>query len=337
MNILLTGGTGYIGSHICVELLEAGHRVVLFDNLSNSSLLVLNRIEQISRQPVTFIRGDTRNRAALEAALSEHGCEAVIHLAGLKAVAESVEYPLPYYDNNVVGTISLLEAMQTVGLYNIVFSSSATVYGEPQHLPLTEVHPLSSSTPYGRTKIIIEDMLRDWFVANPQACISILRYFNPVGAHSSGLIGENPSGIPSNLMPYIAQVAQGKLERLSIWGTDYETPDGTGVRDYVHVVDVARGHLQAIEKLRSAQCMTINLGTGRGYSVFEVVRAFEAASGRSVPYAKLSRRPGDVATCYADPSLAQKLLGWKAECDIDAMCEDHWRWQNMNPNGYVQV
>lgn len=335
MSILVTGGAGYIGSHTCVELLRAGHEVVVFDNFSNSHPEVLNRVEQITGRKPMLVRGDIRDQAAIESALRQHQCQAVIHFAGLKAVGESVEKPLLYYDNNVVGTHRLLAAMQNCGVTTLVFSSSATVYGEPQSLPLTEDHPLSATNPYGRSKLVIEDMLRDIYRAHLDWRIAILRYFNPVGAHESGLIGEDPQGTPNNLMPYVAQVAVGRREFLNVWGNDYPTPDGTGVRDYIHVVDLSMGHLKALEALERPQCMAVNLGTGVGYSVLDVVKAFEAASGQPVPYRISPRRPGDVAACYADPRLAIQLLGWKAERDLAAMCQDHWRWQKHNPQGYV--
>lgn len=335
MSILVTGGAGYIGSHACVELLQAGHEVVVFDNFSNSHPEALKRVEQIAGRKLSLVRGDIRNQSAIEAALRQHQCQAVVHFAGLKAVGESVEKPLLYYDNNVVGTHHLLMAMQNCGVETLVFSSSATVYGEPQRLPLTEDHPLSATNPYGRSKLIIEDMLRDLWRASSNWRIAILRYFNPVGAHESGLIGEAPQGIPNNLMPYVAQVAVGRREYLNVWGNDYPTPDGTGVRDYIHVVDLAKGHLKALERIDSPQCTSVNLGTGVGYSVLDVVKAFEAASRQNVPYQLSPRRPGDVAACYADPSLAVRLLGWKAERDLATMCQDHWRWQKQNPQGYV--
>lgn len=335
MNILVTGGAGYIGSHTCVELLNAGHGVVVYDNFSNSHPEALRRVEQITGKAVTLVRGDIRDQGALEATLRQHGCQAVIHFAGLKAVGESVEKPLGYFDNNVVGTLCLLKAMQAVGIHTLIFSSSATVYGEPQHLPLTEDHPLGVTNPYGRTKLMVEDMLRDLHHAEPHWRIGILRYFNPVGAHASGLIGENPQGVPNNLMPYVAQVAVGQREKLHIWGADYATPDGTGVRDYIHVVDLAQGHLKALECLHRAQCFAVNLGTGVGYSVLDVVRAFGLASGRPIPYQISERRPGDVAACYANPVLAETLLHWSATRDLATMCADHWRWQSNNPQGYA--
>jgi UDP-glucose 4-epimerase len=332
--ILVTGGAGYIGSHTCVELLDAGQEVVVFDNFSNSHPESLKRVETITGRKIQLVEGDIRDQAALEEALRRFACTAVIHFAGLKAVGESVEKPLDYYDNNVIGTHRLLLAMGNCGVKTLVFSSSATVYGEPQRLPLTEDHPLSATNPYGRTKLIIEDMLRDLYRSDPSWQIGILRYFNPVGAHASGLIGEDPQGIPNNLMPFVAQVAVGRREQLKVWGDDYPTPDGTGVRDYIHVVDLAIGHLKALARLSAPQCFEVNLGTGTGYSVLDVVRAFEQASGRPVPYELAPRRPGDVAACYADPAFAAELLGWRAERGIDAMCVDAWRWQSGNPNGF---
>lgn len=334
MNILVTGGAGYIGSHTCVELLNAGHRVVVFDNFCNSFQESLARVEKIAGKKVDLVIGDIRDRNALEQALREYACDAVIHFAGLKAVGESVSKPLEYYDNNVVGTVRLLEAMQATGVSTLVFSSSATVYGDPQYLPLNEAHPLSASNPYGRSKIMIEDMLRDFHLAHPEWKIALLRYFNPVGAHESGLIGEDPQGIPNNLMPFVAQVAIGKRERLSIWGGDYQTPDGTGVRDYIHVVDLAVGHVKALEYLQQPQCFAVNLGTGIGYSVLDVVKAFEQASKRTLPYTIAARRPGDIASCYADPAQAKQLLGWEATRSLETMCADAWRWQTANPNGF---
>jgi UDP-glucose 4-epimerase len=335
MSILVTGGAGYIGSHTCVELLLAGHKVVVFDNFSNSHHEALRRIERLSGQKVSLVEGDIRDQSAIEAALRLYQCKAIIHFSGLKAVGESVEKPLLYYDNNVVGTHRLLSAMENCGICTLVFSSSATVYGEPQRLPLTEDHPLSTTNPYGRSKLIIEDMLRDVHRANQSWRIAILRYFNPVGAHESGLIGEDPQGVPNNLMPYVAQVAGGRREYLNVWGSDYPTHDGTGVRDYIHVVDLALGHLKALKRLDQPQCFAVNLGTGVGYSVLDVVKAFESASGRRVPYRLSSRRTGDVAACYADPGMAAQFLGWKAERDLAAMCKSHWHWQKQNPQGYV--
>lgn len=333
--IFVTGGAGYIGSHTCVELLEAGHDVTVFDNFCNSHRESLRRVARITGREVTVIEGDIRDRTALEAALRESGASQVIHFAGLKAVGESVEQPLRYYDNNVVGTVRLLEAMEATGVRSIVFSSSATVYGDPQKLPLTEDHPLSATNPYGQTKLVIENMLRELHRSNPAWRVAILRYFNPAGAHPSGLIGEDPQGIPNNLMPYVTQVAIGQREYLNVWGGDYATPDGTGVRDYIHVVDLARGHLKALEYLAAQPgCVQVNLGTGKGYSVLDIVKAVAAASGREVPYRIAPRRAGDVAACYAEPALASQLLGWQAECGLTQMCEDAWRWQQGNPQGF---
>ncbi|APW39350.1 UDP-glucose 4-epimerase GalE [Rhodoferax koreense] len=333
--ILVTGGAGYIGTHICVELLDAGHDVAVFDNFSNSQPEALARVKRITGKSPRLIEGDIRDRAALVAALRDNAVTAVIHCAGLKAVGESVEKPLSYYDNNVVGTVRLLEAMGECGVKILVFSSSATVYGEPQFLPLTEDHPLSATNPYGRSKLMIEDMLRDVQRSDASWRFGILRYFNPVGAHASGLIGEDPRGIPNNLMPFVAQVAVGKREKLSVWGNDYATPDGTGVRDYIHVVDLAAGHLKALEALqRSPDLLTVNLGTGVGYSVLDMVEAFEAASGKAVPYQIMPRRAGDVAACYAEPAAALQLLDWRAERGLEAMCVDAWRWQSANPQGF---
>lgn len=337
--IFVTGGAGYIGSHTCVELLNAGFDVTVFDNFCNSSPEALSRVQKITGRKLEFIKGDCRDRAALVAALQQSKAKAIIHFAGLKAVGESVEKPLIYYDNNVAGTLRLLEAMQECTVKTLVFSSSATVYGDPVRLPLTEDHPLSATNPYGRSKLMIEEILRDLQRSDESFRISILRYFNPVGAHSSGLIGEDPQGIPNNLMPFVAQVAVGRREALSVWGGDYPTSDGTGVRDYIHVVDLALGHLKALEALeglpgKQSDCLTVNLGTGRGYSVMEVVRAYEEASGRAVTYKIAPRRPGDVAACYADPKRALELLGWKAKLELKDMCADSWRWQNTNPTGY---
>lgn len=333
--IFITGGAGYIGSHTCVELLNAGHQVTVFDNFSNSQPEALVRVERITGKKLTLIEGDIRDQAALQSALRNSGANAVIHFAGLKAVGESVAQPLRYYDNNVLGTLKLLEAMQACNVKTLVFSSSATVYGDPQRLPLTEDHPLSATNPYGQTKLVIENMLRELSHSDPSWQIGILRYFNPVGAHASGLIGEDPQGMPNNLMPFVAQVAIGKRAFLNVWGNDYATPDGTGVRDYIHVVDLALGHLAALQKLQAdGQSFAVNLGTGIGYSVLDMVHAFEAASGKPVPYQISPRRPGDVAACYADPAYAKALLGWQAERDLQAMCADSWRWQNANPQGY---
>ena len=336
--IFVTGGAGYIGSHTCVELLNAGHQVSVFDNFSNSQPEALTRVEHITGKKPLLFQGDIRDKAALFEALRQSQATAVIHFAGLKAVGESVAQPLAYYDNNVVGTVRLLEVMNACGIKTLVFSSSATVYGDPQYLPLTEDHPLSATNPYGKTKLVIEDMLNDLYRSDTSWRINILRYFNPVGAHASGLIGEDPRGIPNNLLPYVAQVAVGRREFLNVWGNDYATSDGTGIRDYIHVVDLALGHLKALERLQQGpQCQAINLGTGTGYSVLEMVRAFERASGRAVPYQIAPRRVGDVAACYADPAQALALLGWQAQRGLDAMCEDTWRWQHNNPGGYAQA
>jgi UDP-glucose 4-epimerase len=297
----------------------------------------LARVERITGKKLGLVRGDVRDRAALVSALRESGASAVIHFAGLKAVGESVEKPIFYYDNNVVGTLRLLEAMDECGVKTLVFSSSATVYGDPQCLPLTEDHPLSATNPYGRSKLIIEEILRDVYLSDPAWRFGLLRYFNPVGAHVSGLIGEDPQGIPNNLLPFVAQVAVGRREFLNVWGDDYPTPDGTGVRDYIHVVDLALGHIKALERLqgKTSECLTVNLGTGTGYSVLDMVRAFEQASGKPVPYRVGPRRSGDIASCYAEPKRALELLGWRAERGLEAMCADAWRWQRGNPTGYA--
>ncbi|MFZ4480792.1 MAG: UDP-glucose 4-epimerase GalE, partial [Rhodoferax sp.] len=332
------GGAGYIGSHTCVELLNAGHQVTVYDNFCNSQPQALARVESITGKKITLVQGDVRDLTALKAALGASAATAVIHFAGLKAVGESVQDPLAYYDNNVAGTLRLLEAMRECGVKTLVFSSSATVYGEPQCLPLTEQHPLSATNPYGRTKLVIEEMLRDLHRSDPGWRLSILRYFNPVGAHRSGMIGEDPLGVPNNLLPFVAQVAVGRRECLNVWGSDYPTPDGTGVRDYIHVVDLALGHLKALERLLTqAECLAINLGTGIGYSVLDMVQAFEKASGKPVPYKVGPRRAGDIASCYADPGQALALLGWRAERGLEAMCADTWRWQSSNPNGYAGI
>src|SRR5574338_1674727 len=333
--ILVTGGAGYIGSHTCVELLNAGLDVTVFDNFCNSHPEALRRVEHITGKKLRVVQGDCRDRSSVTKALQESQAIAVIHFAGLKAVGESVQQPLAYYDNNVIGTLRLLEAMSECGVKTLVFSSSATVYGEPRRLPLTEDHPLSATNPYGRSKLMIEEILRDVYRSDSSWRCAILRYFNPVGAHSSGLIGEDPRGTPDNLMPFVAQVAIGRREYLNVWGNDYPTPDGTGVRDYIHVVDLASGHLKALDYLANHEgLLTVNLGTGRGYSVLDVVRAFERASGRVIPHDIVARRPGDIAECWADPTLAAEVLGWKAERDLDTMCRDAWRWQQSNPSGY---
>ena len=337
MQILVTGGAGYIGSHTCVELLAAGHRIVIFDNFSNSQLESVRRIELIAGKKVVLVNGDIRDESLLERTLRDHNCEAVVHFAGLKAIGESVEQPLKYYDNNVIGTFRLLSAMQNADVNTIVFSSSATVYGDPQYLPFDEKHPLSATNPYGRSKIIVEDILRDCLKSNARLRVGILRYFNPGGAHESGLIGEDPLGTPNNLMPFVAQVAVGRREHVNIWGNDYETSDGTGVRDYVHVVDLAIGHVKALGCLARNPYFAVNLGTGKGSSVIEVINAFKAASDKDIPYVFGPRRPGDVASCYANAALSREMLGWQAERDLDRMCVDHWRWQQKNPNGFGQV
>ena len=333
--ILVTGGAGYIGSHVCVELLQTGYDVVVLDNLCNSRRDVLGRIARIAGRPVAFHERDVRDEAALRGIFREHAIDAVLHFAGLKAVEESVARPLAYYNNNVGGTLALCAVMSEAGVRRLVFSSSATVYGDPDAVPVREDHPLRPTNPYGHSKAMIETILQDLSRSDPAWKIALLRYFNPVGAHESGLIGEDPGGVPNNLLPFIAQVAVGRREALNVYGNDYPTPDGTGVRDYIHVVDLARGHLAALEKLAtSSEVLSVNLGTGRGYSVLEMVEAFRRASGRDIPYRIVARRPGDVAACYADPALAARLLGWRAERGLEQMCRDVWRWQSMNPDGY---
>jgi UDP-glucose 4-epimerase len=336
VKILVTGGAGFIGSHTTLLLLQSGFDVLVIDNLCNSSAESLSRVERIVGRSVTFVQGDIRDRVLLRRLFSEHPVSAVLHFAGLKAVGESVAQPLRYYDNNIHGSQVLLQACADAGVFNFVFSSSATVYGEPTQMPISETCPIGQPTnPYGRSKLVVEDMLRDLAASDQRWRIAILRYFNPVGAHESGLIGEDPNGIPNNLLPYIAQVVVGKLPELSVFGDDYSTPDGTGVRDYIHVVDLAEGHLRALEALETHTGAHVwNLGTGQGYSVLEMVRAFETASGKSVPYRIASRRPGDIATCYADPTKAEIELGWKARRGLDQMMQDTWRWQSMNPNGF---
>jgi UDP-glucose 4-epimerase len=331
VRILLTGGVGYIGSHTAVALVAAGHDVVCFDNLANSKPEVIAQVEQIAAQRIPLVIGDVRDREALEAALTTHKIDAVIHFAGLKAVGESGEKPMLYYDNNVRGSLCLLEAMAATGVKNLVFSSSATVYGQPRYLPLDEGHPTSATNPYGRTKLMVEEMLADVAAADSSWRIAALRYFNPVGAHPSGLIGEDPNGIPNNLMPFIARVASGRLERLSVFGNDYPTPDGTGVRDYIHVMDLAEGHAAALQAIsvRDRAYSVWNLGTGTGYSVLEMIAAFEEASGRAVPYTVAPRRPGDVAMCYASPDLARDELGWQASLGLQEMCSSTWRFENL--------
>ncbi len=336
MSILVTGGAGYIGSHTCVELLETGYEVVVVDNLCNSSKESLDRVEQITGKKVTFYQVDLLDRAALHQVFEKEQIDAVIHFAGLKAVGESVAKPLEYYWNNITGTLILCDEMRKAGIRNIVFSSSATVYGDPATVPIKEDFPLSVTNPYGRTKLMLEEILRDLYHADPEWNTIILRYFNPVGAHISGLIGEDPKGLPNNLAPYITKVAAGKLSVLGVFGNDYDTPDGTGVRDYIHVVDLAKGHVKAIEQLaHKPGIRTYNLGTGTGYSVLDLVQAFSKVCGKEIPYEIKPRRPGDIAACYADPSLAEKELGWSAAKGLEEMCEDAWRWQKNNPEGYA--
>lgn len=338
MSILVTGGAGYIGSHTCVELLTAGFDVVVLDNFSNSKLESLKRVEKITGRSIVLKQGDVRDRTCLRELFSQHDIEAVIHFAGHKSVGESVRMPLVYYDNNVSGSVALVEVMSEFGVKRIVFSSSATVYDTNEDSQICEDSPLKPINPYGRSKLMVEQIYRDLASSDKEWKIVILRYFNPVGAHESGMIGEDPNGIPNNLMPYISQVAVGRLQELSVFGSDYPTVDGTGVRDYIHVVDLALGHLAALRALNN-HCgfMTVNLGTGKGCSVLELVRAFEASTGKTVPYRIVARRPGDVATCYANPSLAESLLGWRAKLDIHAMCRDAWHWQSQNPQGYTET
>ena len=335
MDVLVTGGAGYIGSHTCIELLGAGHNVIVVDNLSNSSYEALRRVEEITGQRVKFHQIDICDREALETVFRGNPIDAVIHFAGLKAVGESVEKPYMYYHNNVHGTLVLCDVMSRHEVFNLVFSSSATVYGDPASVPINESFPLSATNPYGRSKLMIEEILRDFYVSDQRWNAILLRYFNSAGAHISGRIGEDPNGIPNNLMPYISQVAVGKLKKLSVFGSDYQTIDGTGVRDYIHVVDLALGHVKALDKLADAPgAVAYNLGTGRGYSVLEMITAFEQASGKTVPYQLVDRRPGDVASCFADPDMASRDLNWRAERGVDQMAADSWRWQSDNPNGY---
>jgi len=332
---LVTGGAGYIGAHTTLALLQAGHAVVVLDNLSNSSVESLRRVERIAGRAPVFVQGDVRDGALVERLLRQHGVGAVLHFAGLKTVGESVSMPLAYYDHNVAGSLALCQAMAAAGVWRLVFSSSATVYGDPATVPIHEDMPTGPTNPYGRTKWLVEHLLRDVAASDARWAIAALRYFNPVGAHDSGLIGEDPRGTPNNLLPYVAQVAVGRRAELAVFGDDYPTPDGTGVRDYIHVVDLADGHLKALQALQARSGLhTWNLGTGRGYSVLEIVRAFEQASGRSVPYRVAPRRPGDVATCYADPTRATRDLGWQAQRDLPQMMADTWRWQSANPQGY---
>ena len=335
MPVLVTGGAGYIGSHTCVELLNAGYDIVVVDNFSNSKPEVLNRIKEIAGRDFKFYAADLLDRNGLERIFSENCIEAVIHFAGLKAVGESVSIPLKYYYNNITGTIELCEAMARHGVKKIVFSSSATVYGNPKSVPIKEDFPLGPTNPYGRTKYMIEEILKDLYVSDNEWGVVLLRYFNPIGAHESGRIGEDPNGIPNNLMPYITQVAVGKMDKLNVFGNDYNTHDGTGVRDYIHVIDLAKGHLKALEKVMRGSVVDIyNLGTGTGYSVLDVVKTFGKVTGQVIPYVITDRRPGDIDMCYADPSKAFDELGWKAEKDLEDMCRDSWNWQKNNPNGF---
>lgn len=337
MAVLVTGGMGYIGSHTTVELLKEGYEVVIVDNLSNSKELVKDRIKAITGKEPKFYKYDVLNKEDMDKVFSENAIDSVIHFAGFKAVGESVAKPLEYYHNNLTSTFVLLELMRKYGVKNFVFSSSATVYGDAKIIPITEEAPLSATNPYGRTKLMLEEILRDLYSSDNSWNIALLRYFNPVGAHESGTIGEDPCGIPNNLMPFITKVAIGELKELSVFGDDYDTPDGTGVRDYIHVVDLAKGHLKALEKLKTnSGLVTYNLGTGNGYSVLDIVKAFSEASGREIPYKITARRPGDIATCYSEPRKANEELGWTAEKGIKEMCEDSWRWQSQNPKGYEE-
>lgn len=337
MAVLVTGGMGYIGSHTTVELLKEGYEVVIVDNLSNSKELVKDRIKAITGKEPKFYKYDVLNKEDMDKVFSENTIDSVIHFAGFKAVGESMAKPLEYYHNNLTSTFVLLELMRKYGVKNFVFSSSATVYGDAKIIPITEEAPLSATNPYGRTKLMLEEILRDLYSSDNSWNIALLRYFNPVGAHESGTIGEDPCGIPNNLMPFITKVAIGELKELSVFGDDYDTPDGTGVRDYIHVVDLAKGHLKALEKLKTnSGLVTYNLGTGNGYSVLDIVKAFSEASGREIPYKITARRPGDIATCYSEPRKANEELGWTAEKGIKEMCEDSWRWQSQNPKGYEE-
>ena len=335
MKILVTGGAGFIASHTNVELLNAGYDVVVVDNLVNSSRESVARVEELTGKKISFYEEDLLNDKAIDAIFEKENIDSVIHFAALKAVGESCQIPLRYFDNNLTGTLNLLKVMERHGVKSIVFSSSATVYGKPESVPIREDFPLSVSNPYGRTKLIIEDMLRDIYKSDNEWDIALLRYFNPIGAHESGMIGENPHGIPNNLLPYVAKVAAGQLECVNVFGDDYDTPDGTGVRDYIHVVDLATGHIKALEKLVTHPgLVTYNLGTGVGYSVLDIIKNFEKACGKEIPYKITPRRPGDIDMCYADPAKAKEELGWEATRSIDKMCEDAWRWQTKNPNGY---
>jgi len=334
-HLLVTGGAGFVGSHTCVELLNTGHSIVVLDNLSNSSTKSLDAVRRITNRPLDFVKGDLRDAACLDRLFAANCFDAVIHFGGLKAVGESVAKPLLYYENNVMGTVHLINAMKAHSVKTLVFSSSATVYGNPARVPATEDLPTSATNPYGRSKLVIEEMLRDVYASDPEWRISLLRYFNPVGAHASGELGEDPRGTPNNLLPYIAQVAVGHLPHLRVFGNDYATPDGTGVRDYIHVVDLARGHIAALKFLSDRPKLAVhNLGTGRGSSVLEALRAFEEASGRAIPFRVVERRPGDIAECYADTTKAHRELGWSAEYDLDDMCRDAWKWQSRHPNGF---
>ena len=335
MKILVTGGAGFIASHTNVELLNAGYDVVVVDNHVNSSRESVARVEELTGKKISFYEEDLLNEKAIDAIFEKENIDSVIHFAALKAVGESCQIPLRYFDNNLTGTLNLLKVMEKHGVKSIVFSSSATVYGKPESVPIREDFPLSVSNPYGRTKLIIEDMLRDIYKSDNEWDIALLRYFNPIGAHESGMIGENPHGIPNNLLPYVAKVAAGQLECVNVFGDDYDTPDGTGVRDYIHVVDLATGHIKALEKLVTHPgLVTYNLGTGVGYSVLDIIKNFEKACGKEIPYKITPRRPGDIDMCYADPTKAKEELGWEATRSIDKMCEDAWRWQTKNPNGY---
>jgi len=337
MQILATGGAGYIGSHTCVELLQNGHEVIVVDNLQNSKYEAIKRVQEITGRKLSFHEVDLRDRTELEKIFRQNKIDAVIHFAGLKAVGESTQKPLEYYQNNITGTLVLCEVMRQYGVKTIVFSSSATVYGNPKTVPITEDFPLSATNPYGRTKLMIEEIFGDLYVSDSSWNIVMLRYFNPVGAHKSGKIGEDPKGIPNNLFPYISQVAVGKLKELSVYGNDYPTPDGTGVRDYIHVVDLAAGHLKALEKIKGKSGLSVyNLGTGRGYSVLEAIAAFAKSSGKKIPYKIVGRRPGDIPACYADPAKANRELNWKASRGLEEMCADAWRWQTTNPDGYAE-
>ncbi|EPW5502291.1 UDP-glucose 4-epimerase GalE [Vibrio vulnificus] len=335
MNILVTGGSGYIGSHTCIQMIEAGMTPIILDNLYNSKLLVLDRIEQVTGVRPAFYQGDIRDSEILQHVFAQHDIQGVIHFAGLKAVGESVEKPLMYYDNNVSGTLNLVREMDKAGVKSLIFSSSATVYGDPASVPIREDFPTSVTNPYGRSKLMVEECLTDFHKANPDWSITLLRYFNPVGAHESGLLGEDPQGIPNNLLPFVAQVAVGRREKLGVFGDDYPTPDGTGVRDYIHVIDLADGHLAALNKVgQQAGLHIFNLGTGQGNSVLEMVAAFEKAAQRPIPYEIKPRRAGDIAECWADPAYAEQVLGWKATRSLETMVVDTWRWQSNNPNGY---